>query len=109
MEHKDVTASLQENWSHQRATNDEVIVLREKVAHLELGKVQQWRFISGVITGLIASIILLWVAYQIKLKIIPRLSQRTLGVYLRLEPQISNVINTIDEKVNSHVQQNDAH
>ena len=108
MEHKDVTTSLQENWSHQRATNDEVIVLREKVAHLELGKVQQWRFISGVITGLIASIFYFGsLSNQIKNN--TETIAENAGRISEIGPQISNVINTIDEKVNSHVQQNDAH
>ena len=56
MEPQELQNSLSDNWSHQRATNDEVIILREKVAQLEAKGATQWRFISGVITAVVGSI-----------------------------------------------------
>ena len=102
MEHKDVTTSLQDNWSHQRATNDEVILLREKVAQLESKGAQQWRFISGVITALIASIFYFGsLSNQIKNN--TESMTENAGRISEIGPQISNVINVIDEKVNEHL------
>ena len=102
MEHADVKHSLSENWSHQRATSDEVIILREKVAQLEMKGAQQWRFISGVITALVGSIFYFGsLSNQIgnNTETIAENATRISEV----GPQVSNVINVIDEKINEHL------
>ncbi len=50
---QDVKHSLSENWSHQRDINDEVILLKEKVAQLETSKKMQSNFIAGLVTSIV--------------------------------------------------------
>ena len=105
MEHKDVTTSLQDNWSHQRATNDEVILLREKVAQLEAGKVQQWRFISGVITALIGAIFYFGsLSNQISnnTETLAEQSVRISGIGPQVNEAIGEVQGKLDEHIKNH-------
>ena len=102
MESQDIQHSLSENWTHQRATNDEVIILREKVAQLEQKGVQQWRFISGVITALVGAIFYFGSLSNQIANNTEAMSENA-GRISEIGPQISNVINTIDEKINTHL------
>ena len=108
MELQDYKNSLSDNWSHQRATNDEVIILREKVAQLEAKGATQWKFISGVITAVVGSIFYFGsLSNQIKNNT-ETISENAVRIS-EIGPQISNVINTIDEKVNSHITDKNGH
>ena len=108
MELQDYKNSLSDNWSHQRATNDEVIILREKVAQLEAKGATQWKFISGVITAVVGSIFYFGsLSNQIKNN--TESMNENAHRISEVGPQISNVINTIDEKINSHISDKNAH
>ena len=108
MESHELQSSLSDNWSHQRATNDEVIVLREKVAQLEAKGATQWKFISGVITAVVGSIFYFGsLSNQIKNN--TESMNENAHRISEVGPQISNVINTIDEKINSHISDKNAH
>ena len=108
MDIQDYKNSLSDNWSHQRATNDEVIILREKVAQLEAKGVTQWRFISGVITAVIGSIFYFGsLSNQIKNN--TEAMNENANRISEIGPQVSDVINTIDEKINSHISDKNAH
>ena len=108
MEQKELQHSLSDNWSHQRATNDEVIILKEKVAQLEAKGATQWRFISGVITAVVGSIFYFGsLSNQIKNNT-ESMNENAVRIS-EIGPQVSDVINTIDEKINSHITDKEGH
>ncbi len=50
---QDLKHSLSENWTHQRAINDEVILLKEKVTQLETSNKMKSNFIAGLVTSMV--------------------------------------------------------
>ena len=108
MESHELQNSLSDNWSHQRATNDEVIILREKVAQLEAKGVTQWRFISGVITAVVGSIFYFGSLSNQIANNTETISENAIRIS-EIGPQVSDVINTIDEKINSHITDKNGH
>ena len=108
METHELQNSLSDNWSHQRATNDEVIVLREKVAQLEAKGATQWRFISGVITAVIGSIFYFGsLSNQIANN--TQELEETSARISNIGPQVNVAIGEVEQKLDEHISEKNAH